>query len=171
MIAGKNKKLAIAALLIEKGGAIAQVIVSTARAIATATAAAAPFIANPLTAGPSSLLLKKVILQSKIGAGIAIAGITAGAAQGLSSINAAQVPGEASGASGGGGGAAPSFNSPQGIDAPQIQSNVGQTTGTQIAQTIGRTTSQPVRAYVVSTDISSNQALDRRTNVAATFGG
>jgi len=172
MVAGKNKKLAIAALLIEKGGAIANVIVSTARAIASATAAAAPFIANPLTAGPASLLLKKVILQSKIGAGIAIAGITAGAAQGLSSINAAQVPGEASGASGGGGGGgAPSFNSPQGIEAPQIQSNVGQTTGTQIAQTIGRAQDKPVRAYVVSTDVSSNQALDRRTNGAATFSG
>lgn len=172
MVAGKNKKLAIAALLIEKGGAIANVIVSTARSIASATAAAAPFIANPLTAGPASLLLKKVILQSKIGAGIAIAGITAGAAQGLSSINAAQVPGEASGASGGGGGGgAPSFNSPQGIEAPQIQSNVGQTTGTQIAQTIGRAQDKPVRAYVVSTDVSSNQALDRRTNGAATFSG
>ena len=171
MVAGKNKKLAIAALLIEKGGAIAQVVVSTARAIASATAAAAPFLANPVTAGPTSLLLKKIILQSKIGAGIAIAGITAGAAQGISSINQAQVPGDEGGSASGGGGGAPSFASPQGIEAPQIQSNVGQTPGSQIAQTISRTQDQPVRAYVVSTDVSSNQALDRRTNGAATFGG
>jgi hypothetical protein len=40
-------------------------------------------------------------------------------------------------------------------------------------QQIGETLTQsqrPIRAYVVSQDISSQQALDRRTNVAATFG-
>jgi hypothetical protein len=30
---------------------------------------------------------------------------------------------------------------------------------------------KPTRAYVVGQDISSQQALDRRTNVAATFSG
>ena len=65
----------------------------------------------------------------------------------------------------------PSFSAPAGLQAPQIQSNVGQTTGTQIAQTINRTQDKPIKAYVVSTDVSSNQALDRRTNGAATFSG
>jgi len=41
---------------------------------------------------------------------------------------------------------------------------------TQIAQTIGNAQA-PIRAYVVSQDISSQQALDRRTNRAATFVG
>lgn len=66
---------------------------------------------------------------------------------------------------------APSFSAPAGLQAPQIQSNVGQTPGTQIAQTINRTQDKPIKAYVVSTDVSSNQALDRRTNGAATFSG
>ena len=39
----------------------------------------------------------------------------------------------------------------------------------QIANTLAQTTKQPIKAYVVSTDMSSAQALDRRTNVAATF--
>jgi hypothetical protein len=30
---------------------------------------------------------------------------------------------------------------------------------------------KPIRAYVVSGDVSSAQALDRRTSNAATFGG
>jgi len=41
---------------------------------------------------------------------------------------------------------------------------------TQIAETIGRAQA-PVRAYVVSGEVSSQQALDRRTSRAATFTG
>lgn len=39
----------------------------------------------------------------------------------------------------------------------------------QIADTLAQTTKKPVQAYVVSTSMSSQQALDRRTNLAATF--
>jgi len=49
-----------------------------------------------------------------------------------------------------------------------------QNTGSQIAAAIAgarqRDEDKPLRAYVVSADVSSQQALDRRTNVAATFG-
>jgi hypothetical protein len=41
---------------------------------------------------------------------------------------------------------------------------------TQIAQTIGNAQT-PIRAYVVSQDIQSQTALDRKTNRAATFSG
>jgi hypothetical protein len=54
--------------------------------------------------------------------------------------------------------------------APQIQTAGGMNPTTQIAQTIGNAQA-PIRAYVVSQDISSQQALDRRTNRAATFVG
>ena len=40
----------------------------------------------------------------------------------------------------------------------------------QIAETLGAA-QKPVRAYVVSGDVSSAQALDRRTSRAATFVG
>ncbi len=41
----------------------------------------------------------------------------------------------------------------------------------QIAQTLSGITGQPIRAYVVSGDVTSQQALDRRTTRAATFSG
>lgn len=56
------------------------------------------------------------------------------------------------------------------LAAPQVQATQGINPSSQIAQTIGASQA-PVRAYVVSQDISSQQALDRRTNVAATFSG
>jgi len=55
---------------------------------------------------------------------------------------------------------------------PQIQT-AGATqnnTGAQIAETIASASQRPVQAYVVSTKVSSTQALDRRTNSAASFG-
>jgi hypothetical protein len=54
--------------------------------------------------------------------------------------------------------------------APQIQTTGGQNPSTQIAQSIGRAQT-PIKAYVVSGEITSQQALDRRTNRAATFVG
>ena len=59
---------------------------------------------------------------------------------------------------------------PNATPIPQIGSGVG---GMNPTQQIGETLSQtqkPIRAFVVSQDVSSQQALDRRTNVAATFG-
>jgi hypothetical protein len=173
-IAGKNKKLAIAGLLIEKGGAIGQVLVDTARSISAATANA---FASPLNLVPGGSLkvalnLAREISQIKITGGIATAGIIAGAAQGISQINKAQIPGGdgGGGSVGGGGASAPSYSAPSAVGVPQIQSNVGQTTGTQIAQTLNKS-QQPLKAYVVQQDISTNGALYRRTNSAATFGG
>lgn len=69
-------------------------------------------------------------------------------------------------ASSGAGGASASITPPQIQTAAAAQGN----TGTQIAQTIAESTSKPVQAYVVSTEVSSTQALDRRTNSAASFG-
>ena len=56
------------------------------------------------------------------------------------------------------------------FSAPQIQTlPTGADTGAQIAESISAAR-QPLRAYVVSSDISSQQALDRRVNESATFG-
>ena len=82
-------------------------------------------------------------------------------------------------AAGGGGGSVsasssppPTFGgAPTATAAPQIQTPTSANTTSQIAQTIGAATDRPVKAYVVSQDISSGQALGRRTNAAATFGG
>jgi len=71
----------------------------------------------------------------------------------------------------GGGSQGASASVPQ-TPVPQIQTANAITgdTGTQIAQTIAESTQRPIQAYVVSTEVSSTQALDRRTNTAATFG-
>lgn len=45
----------------------------------------------------------------------------------------------------------------------------GVTTGGQIAESIAQSRQQPIKAYVVSQDISSQQALDRRTTAASTL--
>lgn len=169
MIAGKNKKLAIAGLVLEQGANIAKVVIDTARGISAATAAAAPFIANPITAIPATANLARVIAQQKIAAGISIAGIIAGAAQGIAQINQADIPGGGGSAPSGGGAANIPTPSISGVAAPEFQTGGQVDTGTQVAGAIGAAQQAPIRAYVVSTEVSSQQALDRRTNVAATF--
>ena len=170
-IAGKNKKLAIAGLVLEQGANIAKVVIDTARGISAATAAAAPFIANPITAIPATANLARVIAGQKISAALSIAGIVAGAAQGISAINQADIPGESGGGSAGGGGGGVNIPTPSigSTSAPEFQTGGEANTSTQLAGAIGGAQQQPIQAYVVSTAVSSQQALDRRTSSAATF--
>jgi hypothetical protein len=67
-------------------------------------------------------------------------------------------------------GASPTAPTVTGTAAPEIQSGAGVNPSTQIAQSINKAQA-PLRAYVVSGEVSSQQALDRRTSVAATFNG
>jgi hypothetical protein len=62
--------------------------------------------------------------------------------------------------------AAPTVSSP---GAPQLQGGGGVNPSSQIAQSLAQASGKPVQAYVVSTQMSSQQALDRRTTSAATF--
>ena len=55
------------------------------------------------------------------------------------------------------------------IAAPQITQGIAQNPTNQIAQTLAQSSNKPVQAYVVSTSVSSQQSLDRRTNRAATL--
>ena len=171
-IAGKNKKLAIAGLVLEQGANIAKVVIDTARGISAATAAAAPFIANPITAIPATANLARVIAGQKISAALSIAGIVAGAAQGISQINQADIPDSGGGGSAGGGGGGVNIATPSiaTTAAPEFQTGAEANTSTQLAGTIaGQQEQPPIQAYVVSTSVSSQQALDRRVNNAATF--
>jgi hypothetical protein len=81
-------------------------------------------------------------------------------------------PGASLPASGGGGGGGGSASIPT-ITPPQIETGAasGGNGSSQIAETIAQSSGRPVQAFVVSTEVSSTQALDRRTNTAATFGG
>jgi len=158
-LAGKNKALAIAAIAIEKAAAIGQIW--TNNSIANAKAVAA----SPLTLGQPWVTI------NTISAALGTAAAIASAVQAVQQINSVQIPG-ASGTSGGsvGGGGAPSLPRAASTMAPQIQTTGGQSATAQIGETIGNA-QKPIKAYVVSGEISSQQALDRRTNRAATFVG
>jgi hypothetical protein len=169
-IAGKNKALAIAGIVLEQGAALGKVLIDTFRGISSATAAAAPFIANPLTAIPATANLARTLAQIKITGALSAAGIVAGAVKGISAINKSGIPGGGGASASSGGGI--SIPTPQigSAAAPQIQGTQAATPGAQIASTLSQTTGRPIRAYVVSGEVSSQQALDRRTSAAATFG-
>ena len=80
--------------------------------------------------------------------------------QNVQKILDVQVPG-----GGGGGGSAPGMTS---TNAPQFNV-VGTSGANQIAQTLGK--EQPVvKAYVVSSDVTTQQALDRNIVKSATLG-
>jgi hypothetical protein len=112
----------------------------------------------------------KAIAKKNTVAQVAAAGVV-GATQIAAILSAKKSSAAPSAATGGGGGgvsiAAPSI---AGIAAPVIQGTQPMNTGTQIAQTLSAASGKPVEAYVVSGKISSQQALDRRTSAAATFG-
>ena len=67
---------------------------------------------------------------------------------------------------GGGGGGVPSASAPQ---APSFNV-VGNSGMNQIAQTIGQQSQSPIKAYVVSSDVTTQQALDRNIVKSATLG-
>ena len=162
-LAGKNKTLAIAGIVISQAAAIGQIIANTGLANAKALAA------SPITFGQPWVTI------NTISAGLSIASTIASAAKSISQINQAA---GAAGVQGGGGSAAaaqappPVYGgAPTATATPQINTGAGANPTSQIAQTLSQTTKKPIQAYVVSTEISSQQALDRRTNRAATFSG
>ena len=160
-LAGKNKALAIAGVIISQAAAIGQIISSTAAANAKAV------LASPLSFGQPWVAI------NTISAGLSIAGAVGAAAKSIQQINQAASAGGATG--GGGGGSAPAVpaytGGPTAMATPQIQGTQAATPGSQIAETLGAASGKPIKAYVVSGEISSQQAMDRKSNRAATFGG
>jgi hypothetical protein len=156
-----------ALLISEKGLAIAGVWINEAQstAMAKASANAVPTTTNiPGPYGPITIPnpMKPVAMAgavkagvtNKINAGIATAAILAQTIAGLNKR-------------GGGGGAGAGGESGA---APQAQFNIVGSSGTnQLAATIGAQQNQTVNAYVVGTDVSTQQALDRNRITNATF--
>lgn len=129
-IAGQNKALALSALAIEKGAAIAQVIINAGRELSANAVIAAANPLNVTTAGAAGAAqLLKLNALTKIRAGINIASISAAGIQGAKQISGA-------GGSGGGGSVQP----------PNIRGS--QTTNEQ-------PTPQPTKVFVTETDIRS----------------
>jgi hypothetical protein len=152
-VAGKNKVLQAAALIGESAIGIAKTIIQTQTSNA-ATIAQGAALAIP-TGGASVALATKLVAANKISAGISIAANIAATAKGLSALKgggSAPSPSGNPSASGGGGGAAslpPAFNV------------VGASNTNQLADAIGGQAQQPVKAYVVSNDVTTAQSMDR----------
>jgi len=145
-LAGKNKALQAIALLGESAAGIAKIIISTKAANA---AAALKYALLP----GGIALAKAEATANNISAGIGIAATTAATAKGLSALKAGgSAPSASIGSEGGGArreAAAPSFNI------------VGRTETNQLAESIGNQEKQPIKAYVVSNDVTTAQSMER----------
>jgi hypothetical protein len=163
-LAGKNKALAIAGVVISQAAAIGQIVANTGIANAKAIAA------SPLTFGAPWVAI------NSISAGLSIATTIAGAVKSIQQINAAASQAGVTGGGGGSVGGAPTISYGGGgagtsVPTPTVQSGAGISPSAQIAAQLQKTASTPVRAYVIASEISSVQALDRRTSAASTFSG
>jgi hypothetical protein len=143
----KNKAIQKGLLIAENAAGIAKTIINTVAANAKAVAA------SPLTGGQPWVTLNSV------SAGIGIASSIAATVKGLSALGGGGNAGSSSGVpSGGGGGSAP---------APSFNV-VGNSGVNQIAETLGA--QQPVQAYVVASNVTTQQSLDRNIVQNASLG-
>jgi hypothetical protein len=150
----KNKTIQKGLIIAESALGIAKIIIGTQAANAADTAAAA--LMGP--AGVGYLATKKVL--NKVSAGIGIAANIGATSKALSALGSG---------GGGGGGSAGGANSPSGSAAPPPQFNVVGNSGVnQIAQTLGA--QQPVQAYVVASNVTTQQSLDRNIIQNASLG-
>ena len=153
--AGENKSLAIAGILIEQAAGIASILINAKK----------NFIKDGGITSPLAIANAVAAAASVIAAGLA-------ARKGIQQINATKIPGGGGASAGGGGGgiSAPTAPSVPITSVPQVTADVGgQNPSTQLATTLASATGRPIRAFVVSQDIQNQNALDRRTNRAATF--
>jgi len=154
-LAGKNKALQAAALIGESAAGIARTVINTQTSNASTIAQGAA-LAIP-TAGASVAAASALVASNNISAGIGIATNIAATAKALGALKAGGAPkgGSVNGVRGGG----------SSVSIPSSQApafNVVGTSGTnQLAQSIAGQTQQPVKAYVVSNDVSTAQSLDR----------
>ena len=161
-LGNRSKALANVALAVEKGAAIAKVIVSAQASIAakTASANAIPAFLPPFgTPNPSFLVAqaeaKASNTRTKISAALSIANILA------SLIGKKGAPKDTSGGGGGRGSVQ--------IQAPDFNI-VGASQTSQLAQAVTEQQAKPVKAFVVGKDISTQQELDRNITNTASFG-
>ena len=167
------KQLSAGLLVVEKGLAIAEIVTNAAKSIALAKAnlAATPVVIpgtvlpNPYF-GIQAAATTKGIISTKISAATSIATILAQAIPGLvgggGGRGSSNIP---TGGGGGGGGVAPTTES-----LPPAFNIVGASGTNQLADAIGGQTQQPTKAYVVASDVSTAQELDRNIIDGASIG-
>lgn len=141
----KNKKLQKVALIANGALSIAEIINNT-------NVGSSKEVATKGIFGLST----SAVLYAKMA--ISIGSVIAATAKGLSSLGGGSAPSAGGGGDGGGGVTAPSFNV------------VGASSTNQLAQTIGSQQQQPIKAYVVANDVTTQQGLDRNIVQSASIG-
>ena len=177
-VAAYDAQTAAARIQIEKAQQAAKLAI-----ISDALGSVADLVGRDTVAG-KALAIGQAIINTYLGATAALAAspppfnfIAAGAviATGLMNVKKiieTKLPGvEGGGAGGASAGPLPSMPSIPSMNAPRIETTGGANPTQQLADTLSATTQKPIKAYVVSGDVSNQQALDRRTSRAATFSG
>lgn len=156
-IAGENEGLQKAALVLEKGAAIADIIIRTQasnaqiRAGYAATAAIRSAI-DPTALARFSALAELQVQRNNIGAGLSIANILA------TTLTSGK---NKSGGGTGGGGAV-------NVEAPDFNV-VGASPESQLAQSVASQQGKPIRAFVVGKEVTTQQSFDINTRTNATI--
>jgi len=153
-LAGKNKTLQAAALIGENAAGIAKTIIQTqaSNAATIAQGNALSFV----TGGASVGIAAKLVAANKISAGISIASSIAATAKGLAALKASgSASAGSSTVSGGGSASTPITPTPPSFNV------VGASGTSQLADVIAKQTDKPMRAYVVASDVSTAQSLER----------
>lgn len=143
----KNKAIQKGLLIAENAAGIAKIIINTMAGNAKAVAA------SPLTAG------QPFVTANTIGGALGVASSIAATAKGLAALG---------GGGSSGGGSMPSGSSS--APTPPQFNIVGQSGTNQLAQTIAGQQNKPIEAFVVSSAVTTSQALDRNRVKTATFG-
>ena len=143
-IAGENKQMQIASIIISQAANIAKIISNT-----TAANARALIELGPVAGAAAGV-------RQTISAGIGIASSVAAGAKAISQIKAADKGGST--VSDSGGSMPPAITAPS---APPSFNVVGASGTSQLAGVIANQSQQPIQAYVVSNDVTTAQSLDR----------
>jgi len=156
-IGGKNKAIQKTAIIAENAMGIAKMII--ANNVANAGALASP--ANILVPGSAA----PIIAMNNIKTALGIATTVASTAKALSAVGGGSAGGGSAGGGGGGGGGISTPASAQ----PSINV-VGASKTNAIAETIAQQGQQPIKAYVVANDVTTQQGLDRNIVSSASIG-
>jgi len=155
----KNKGVQKAVLIAESAMGIAKIVINTQAANAAAK------LKYALLPGGQALSAAE-ILMNKVGAGIGIATNIAATAKGLSALGGGGSAPSSGGLGGSGGGG--SISTPATV-APNVNV-VGASRTNAIAETIAQQGQQPIKAYVVANDVTTQQGLNRAIVTSASIG-
>ena len=150
-IGGKSKAIQKAAIIAENAIGIGKMIIAN-------NAANIGALATPQAIASSGVSAIPVIAMNNITTALGVATTIAATAKALSAVGGGAAGSAGSVGGGMSGASVPKFNV------------VGASSTNQLAQTIGSQQQQPIKAYVVANDVTTQQGLDRNIVQSASIG-